>query len=68
MQITFTIPDDMIDAVKILDPQRGDEFTDDQWTKEFWRWKIKSYLYKYRCKIAQESAIINISVDDNEVQ
>ena len=68
MYVYYYLPGDMVDAVKTLDPQKGDEFTDSQWPKEIWRRKIKSYLYKYRCKIAQESAIVNISVEDGEVQ
>ena len=63
-----TVPSDFVEAVKTLDPQPGDEFTDNQWAKEVWRRKIKSYLYKYRCKVIQESAITNIKVKDNEVQ
>ncbi len=71
MNINFTVPSDIIDAVNYFEPYKGDnpsEYTNGEWTKEIFRRKIKAYILRYRQKVASDSAIENIVVEDNEVQ
>lgn len=68
MQITFTVPNDIVDAVKYLNPQHGTEYSDTVWAKEHFRLIIKNFILRYRTRIAEAAAREDVSVTDNEVQ